>query len=230
MCTTLIADAVLPRRPGVAAVLAGLTGFAIIGCWQIWAGVAAGSTVVFLGMVAIVAKRSGPLPSARAWLVQLAAKVLAVVVPTIAAFSLLAHNPFTWVDELGAFPYAALVFIAGAVVSVQTGASFMSASIRPFAEQLREGHGAERVSPPDGFFAGGRTIGRYERLLVYVLLLIQAPTAIGFLIAAKSIFRFGDLTDRDNRRKAEYILLGTLMSFTFAVITSVITQTVLRWY
>lgn len=230
VCTVLVADALLPKRPGIAALLAGLTGFAIIGCWQTWAAAAAGSVIVAQWIVSLIARRSQAHPTTTRWLALLLIRVLAVMVPTLVLFGLLAVNPYTWVSELGAFPYATLVFITGGVVAVETGASFMAASIRPFAEQLRDGLGPESVSPPDGFFAGGRTIGRYERLLVYVLLLIEAPTAIGFLIAAKSIFRFGDLTDRDNRRKAEYILLGTLMSFTFAVITSIITRTILSWY
>jgi len=42
-------------------------------------------------------------------------------------------------------------------------------------------------------------------------------TAIGFLIAAKSIFRFND-TREDGNKKAEYFLLGTLISFTLAIV------------
>jgi hypothetical protein len=41
--------------------------------------------------------------------------------------------------------------------------------------------------------------------------------AIGFLIAAKSIFRFND-TREDGNKKAEYFLLGTLISFILAIV------------
>jgi hypothetical protein len=37
------------------------------------------------------------------------------------------------------------------------------------------------------------------------------PGAIGFLIAAKSILRFGEL--RAHRKEAEYVIIGTMWSF-----------------
>ncbi len=42
----------------------------------------------------------------------------------------------------------------------------------------------------------------------------------GLLVAAKSVFRFGDLTDGTNRKNAEYHLIGTLMSFAYALTVS----------
>ncbi len=39
----------------------------------------------------------------------------------------------------------------------------------------------------------------------------------GFLIAAKSIFRFGDLSKAKDRKLTEYILIGTLLSFGIAI-------------
>ena len=35
---------------------------------------------------------------------------------------------------------------------------------------------------------------------------------VGFLLAAKSIFRFGDLTRSTDKKLTEYVLLGTLLS------------------
>jgi len=39
------------------------------------------------------------------------------------------------------------------------------------------------------------------------------------LIAAKSVFRFGDLRESKNRKLTEYILIGTLLSFGIAIAT-----------
>lgn len=64
-----------------------------------------------------------------------------------------------------------------------------------------------------GFADGGKIIGRLERLLIYLFVLSDALGAVGFLIAAKSIFRFGELSNQSNRLEAEYITIGTLMSF-----------------
>ncbi len=40
---------------------------------------------------------------------------------------------------------------------------------------------------------------------------------MGFFIAAKSIFRFGELKDHENRMEAEYITIGTMLSFSWGV-------------
>ena len=63
----------------------------------------------------------------------------------------------------------------------------------------------------------GNIIGILARLFVFALFLLNAWSAIGFLIAAKSVFRFGDLTEGKNRQLTEYVLIGTLLSFGIAI-------------
>jgi len=41
---------------------------------------------------------------------------------------------------------------------------------------------------------------------------------VGFLLTAKSVFRFGDLKESKDRKLTEYILIGTLLSFGIAII------------
>lgn len=67
-------------------------------------------------------------------------------------------------------------------------------------------------------------IGQLERALIFVFVLVQQFSAIGFLIAAKSIFRFGELRDRSNRMEAEYIIIGTLISFLWAIVAALLTR------
>ena len=69
----------------------------------------------------------------------------------------------------------------------------------------------------------GRYIGILERLLVFLFVVLGRWEAIGFLIAAKSVFRFGDLKDSRNRKLTEYILIGTLLSFGIAIVTGILT-------
>lgn len=66
----------------------------------------------------------------------------------------------------------------------------------------------------------GRWIGYFERILVMTFILLGSYEAIGFLMAAKSIFRFGELKDKNEIKRTEYVLLGTLMSFTIAVVVA----------
>ncbi|WP_067031005.1 DUF3307 domain-containing protein [Allomuricauda sp. CP2A] len=68
----------------------------------------------------------------------------------------------------------------------------------------------------------GTYIGMLERLFVFGFILIQQWAAIGLLIAAKSVFRFGDLNKGKNRKLTEYVLIGTLLSFGFAILSGIL--------
>lgn len=73
----------------------------------------------------------------------------------------------------------------------------------------------------------GNYIGMMERLLILCFILTNHFEAIGFLLGAKSIFRFGDLTANNDRKLTEYVLIGTLLSFGLAIITGLLTQNTL---
>ena len=68
----------------------------------------------------------------------------------------------------------------------------------------------------------GKYIGILERLLVFIFIVEGQWEAVGFLVTAKSVFRFGDLTASKERKLTEYILIGTLISFGIAILTSLI--------
>jgi len=53
--------------------------------------------------------------------------------------------------------------------------------------------------------------------LILTFILLQQYAAIGFLVAAKSIFRFSE-----SRKVGEYVLIGTLLSFVIAVIVGLV--------
>lgn len=59
----------------------------------------------------------------------------------------------------------------------------------------------------------GARIGILERFLVLTFVLAGDLTPIGFLLAAKSVLRFGDLREDRDRKLTEYVLLGTMLSF-----------------
>ncbi len=68
----------------------------------------------------------------------------------------------------------------------------------------------------------GRFIGILERLFVFAFVLTNHWEAIGFLLAAKSVFRFGDLKKSKDRKLTEYMLIGTLLSFGLAILIGVL--------
>lgn len=64
----------------------------------------------------------------------------------------------------------------------------------------------------------GAYIGMLERLFIFGFIVIHYWEGIGFLLAAKSVFRFGDLSRAEDRKLTEYILIGTLLSFGLAIL------------
>ena len=62
----------------------------------------------------------------------------------------------------------------------------------------------------------GAYIGILERLFVFMFIITNHWEGVGFLITAKSVFRFSDLSKAKDRKLTEYILIGTLMSFGLA--------------
>jgi hypothetical protein len=74
----------------------------------------------------------------------------------------------------------------------------------------------------DGLAEGGLWIGRLERVLVVTFILLNHFEAIGFLVAAKSILRYGEVSRGASRREAEYVLVGTMMSFIVAILVGVL--------
>lgn len=70
----------------------------------------------------------------------------------------------------------------------------------------------------DSLKNAGQYIGMLERLLAFGFILLNQWQAIGLLIAAKSVFRFSDLSRAKDRKLTEYILIGTLLSLGMAMI------------
>lgn len=68
----------------------------------------------------------------------------------------------------------------------------------------------------------GMYIGILERLFVFVSMITNNWEAIGFLLTAKSVFRFGDLKEANDRKLTEYILIGTLLSFGIAILAGMV--------
>ena len=76
-----------------------------------------------------------------------------------------------------------------------------------------------------GVRGAGAIIGFLERGLVLTFVLLHQYTAIGLVLTAKSIARYKEL---DNRRFAEYFLIGTLSSVLIAILIGVIVKWLLQ--
>lgn len=117
-----------------------------------------------------------------------------------------------WLDEFGYIFLVANLYVSGIIITVLTGGIVVGMLVKPFLDQIDDKN--------KGLLKGGEIIGKLERLLIFLFVISGNITAVGFLVAAKSIFRFGELHDSNNRKQAEYILIGTLYSFSWAFICS----------
>lgn len=75
---------------------------------------------------------------------------------------------------------------------------------------------------PGSLENAGKYIGILERLFVFAFTVTGNWAAIGFLLTAKSVFRFGDLKESKDRKLTEYVLIGTLLSFGIAFLIGII--------
>ncbi|HVA85909.1 MAG TPA: DUF3307 domain-containing protein [Candidatus Saccharimonadales bacterium] len=108
----------------------------------------------------------------------------------------------------------AVVLIDLGIVNVRAGSLFVATLVSPRAAVV-----GEEDPVPASPARIGATIGVLERLLVVTLVLTGAETAIGLVIAAKTLARFRQL---DDRHFAEYYLLGTMASVSVALASGLI--------
>src|SRR5690606_10093939 len=85
----------------------------------------------------------------------------------------------------------------------------------------------EQIDENSSLPEAGRYIGIFERILVLTFILTQNFSAIGFLIAAKSILRFSDKTGSGARKQTEYVLIGTLMSFAITILLGLLVNMII---
>ncbi len=74
----------------------------------------------------------------------------------------------------------------------------------------------------------GKWIGYLERTLILTFILTQNVEGVGFLLATKSIFRFGELSKAKDIKTTEYVMIGTFSSFTITAIIGFILLQILN--
>ena len=102
---------------------------------------------------------------------------------------------------------ALMILAAGLILATRAGGFAVGLLMQPWAEDV-----------PKGLTNGGKLIGLLERGLIFLLILVGQPVGIGFLIAAKSVLRFE--TTSEDQRAGEYVIIGTLASFGWALLFS----------
>lgn len=122
----------------------------------------------------------------------------------------------TPVPEIEISP-ALLAGVTALIFLTRPASFFIYQALSHWNSEMQEEGENEKALPKAGSY-----IGMLERTLIFGFILIGQWGAIGFLLAAKSIFRFGDLTRAKDRKLTEYILIGTLLSFGLAILAGMI--------
>jgi len=120
------------------------------------------------------------------------------------------YDYFPVVDTVDIWLYATAIIFLTAVSGIA-----IQMVLSTWAKVLDDGH-------EESLQNAGRYIGILERLFVFTFVVTGNWEAIGFLLAAKSVFRFGDLKESKDRKLTEYILIGTLLSFGTAIATGML--------
>jgi hypothetical protein len=84
--------------------------------------------------------------------------------------------------------------------------------------------GTQKVAEDE--YNRGRIVGILERVLVYFFIVNASYAGFGVLLAAKGIARWPSREDA-NKDFIEYVLIGTLLSFTFAGATALLIRALL---
>jgi hypothetical protein len=154
--------------------------------------------------------------------------VLVALVAMLQSSGRIGESTF-WTALFGSTWGKMMILAAGFTFSVYVGGVVIAILVQPLVSQLRIPAKDSPESPRRrGFDNGGRYIGQLERTLIFLFVLIGQPTGVGFLVAAKSVFRFGDLKEHEDRMEAEYIIIGTMLSFAWGLVAAWLTQYVLQ--
>ena len=117
------------------------------------------------------------------------------------------------------FYISALTVIAGFILAAPAGAYLIEKGMAPLTAARRK----ETLSGRDtleGLQNGGFLIGCLERTIIYILVVSGQAIGVGFLIAAKSLLRFGDIANSQHREIVEYIIIGTFASFGWSLLVA----------
>jgi hypothetical protein len=98
----------------------------------------------------------------------------------------------------------AMALAAGLILATRAGGFAVGLLMEPWAAEA-----------PSGLPGGGRMIGILERGLIFTLLLTGQAQGIGYLVAAKSVLRFGAVANES--KLSEYVIIGTLASVFWAI-------------
>lgn len=193
------AVALVAVSAGLDAVVAGILAVAVAAIWT-WVVPETGPARAGLWPVALLA---------------LAAAACVVVAPGRARPGLIGEAWASYRPGESVSIDVAVLVVGCLVFLLESGNAVVRIALRSEMGDRATGEGDRatgEAAPPT--LKGGRLIGPLERILVFVLTLTGAYTLLAAVLAAKGIVRFPEISrDRDDGDRAEYFLIGSLVSW-----------------
>ena len=127
-----------------------------------------------------------------------------------------------WYSSFGDTYVSLLVIVIALILITKFSSILISYIIKPFQVKIfkAENNNKDEIKT-------GRIIGYLERIIILVLFLAELPAVVGFLITAKSILRYAEIKNEKDKVMVEYVLIGTLLSFSIGISIAFITSKVL---
>ncbi len=190
-----------------------LSAMALGGAWE------TAATIAGLHLVIDAVKTWGLPTHVRnglpAFLIDQAAHILSII--AVASLWPAAVSAGIWAEHAATFlPH--VILVTGAILAIFAGGYAVGLLMEPYTRQIDENKGLAQA---------GRVIGQLERALIFLFLIVDETTAVGFLIAAKSVLRFD--TAAQGQKEGEYVIIGTLASFGWALAVGFATQSLLEF-
>lgn len=178
--------------------------YAVYQAWSCWV---LPTAVLVTHMVIDLAKQKWALDTPRAFALDQGAHVLSLIG---IGWLLIVTG---WMPPFTGLGYKPIIGFAGFIGTVLAAGCFVG----KVASGIKDRNNLQI----DGLENGGAMIGNLERALIFLLVFINQPAGIGFLVAAKSILRF---EEAKKQKLAEYVLIGTLLSFSLAIAIATTTR------
>ncbi|MEP2652948.1 MAG: DUF3307 domain-containing protein [Paraglaciecola sp.] len=126
--------------------------------------------------------------------------------------------------------YKHLTLVVAYLIILKPTSIVMTMILAPWTKELKRIEEVEKAAQQDtnnsSLESAGMIIGYLERLLILTFIVLNQFSAIGFLLATKSVFRFGDLTNAQGKKLTEYVMLGTLTSFAITIFVGLIASAI----
>lgn len=126
--------------------------------------------------------------------------------------------------------YAGMTFASGTIIGVPLGGVLIKKLVAPISPSQPPSSSTNSEQPLTGMVQGGKYIGWLERAITMMLILTGKAEGVGFLIAAKSILRLRDISTNEDRHVAEYIIIGTFLSFGWGMLVALLTEKAISYW